>query len=380
MPQPAFVGAPPELRRTRGAVYVDPELACEVTFTEVTEAGLLRHPVFGRLRPDRRPSDCDPQPTAAGSAESAEEPMAAPAPAARAADNAPRLELTRLEKVFWPVEGYTKGDLLAYYERVWPWLAPYLRDRPLVLTRYPDGIDGKSFYQKNAPEFTPAWALRESVDGTDYFICNELRTLLYVINSGAIPLHVWSSRRTAIERPDWLVLDLDPKEAPFAHVVEVARFIHRLLESLGAAHFLKTSGQDGLHVMVPLAGALDHDDAKRLAEVLARVVCAELPEIATIARPLAARADRVYVDFLQNGRGKLIAAPLSVRPRPGAPVSMPLRWSQLGSRLDPARFTIRTAVRALEQRGDPFAGVLGPGVDVEGLLGALVRRLASGLS
>ena len=113
--------------------------------------------------------------------------------------------------MFWPVEGYTKGDLLAYYEAAWPWLAPYLRDRPLVLTRYPDGIEGKSFYQKNAPDFTPEWVTRESVEGTDYFVCNELPTLLYVINSGAIPLHVWSARRQALDRPDWLILDLDPE-------------------------------------------------------------------------------------------------------------------------------------------------------------------------
>jgi bifunctional non-homologous end joining protein LigD len=297
----------------------------------------------------------------------------APAPPAAPAEP----KLTRLDKVFWPDQGYTKGDLLAYYEAVWPWLAPYLRDRPVVLTRYPDGIAGKNFFQKNAPDFTPDWVSRQRIDDTDYFLCNQLRTLLYVINSGAIPLHVWSARAASLERPDWLILDLDPKGAPFAHVVRVARHIHGLLAELSAPHFVKTSGQDGLHVLVPLGASLEHDDARALAEALARVVCAELPEIATIVRPVAARGGKVYVDYLQNGRGKLIAAPFSVRPRGGAPVSMPLGWSQIGARLDPARFTIRSAPALLERSGDPLAGVLSEPIDLEDLLGGLEQRLAA---
>jgi bifunctional non-homologous end joining protein LigD len=216
---------------------------------------------------------------------------------------------------------------------------------------------------------------REAIDGTDFFVCNELRTLLYVVNSGAIPLHVWSARVGSLERPDWLVLDLDPKGAPFAHVVTIARQLHRLLEELGAPHFAKTSGQDGIHVLLPLGARLSHAEARGLAEVLARVVCAECPEIATIARPLAARGGRVYVDFLQNGRGKLIAAPFSVRPRAGAPVSTPLPWTRVTSRLDPARLTIRTALAGIRRHGDPMRDVLRERLAVGRLLAALERRL-----
>jgi len=287
-----------------------------------------------------------------------------------------KLTLTRLDKVFWPVEGYTKGDLLAYYEAAWPWLAPYLEDRPVVLTRYPDGIEGKHFYQQNAPSFTPDWATHHEIDGTDYFICNDLRTLLYVINSGAIPLHVWSARLSSLDRPDWLILDLDPKAAPFIHVVQIARHLHRLLSKLGAPHFVKTSGQQGLHVLLPLDGSLSHEQTRALAEVLARSVVAELPEIATVIRPVAARGDRVYVDFLQNGRGKLIVAPFSVRPRPHAPVSTPLTWAQVTSKLEPSRWTIKTAPKRVEKRGDPFLGVLGTPVDALALLEALSEALA----
>ncbi len=365
--RPEFEGAPD----LKGVTYVRPELVAEVRYSEVTSAGMLRHPVFLGLRDKAKLADCE----APAEARAEADPGPAPAPVRLRSKDEGQPRLTRLDKVFWPVEGYTKGDLLRYYEAVWPWLAPYLRDRPLVLTRYPDGIEGKSFYQKNAPEFTPDWVTRAEIDGADYFICNELRTLLHVINSGAIPLHVWSARRDSLDRPDWLILDLDPKQAPFAHVVAIARHIHALLDELRAAHFVKTSGQDGLHVLVPLGRSLDHDDARRLAEVLARVVCADLPEIATITRPVAARGERVYVDYLQNGRGKLIAGPFSVRPRPHAPVSMPLEWKQVNARLDPTKFNIETAPPRLKKSGDPFAGVLGPGVDAVALLGALAERL-----
>ena len=364
--RPACGGLPDPL--PRGAWFVAPVLVAEVRFTEATSTDMLRHPVFLGLRDDVSPAAC-----VAPGARLTDEPEVA-------ASNAPseresQLKLTRLDKVFWPVDGYTKGDLLAYYERVWQWLAPYLKDRPVVLTRYPDGIEGKSFYQKNAPEFTPNWARRATLDGTDYFVCNDLRTLLYVINSGAIPLHVWSARLTNIDHPDWLILDLDPKEAPFAHVIEIARLLHVLFREIGVAHFVKTSGQAGMHVVLPLSGALTHDEAKNVAEAIARFVVAERPDIATVTRPVAARGDKVYVDFLQNGRGKLIAAPLSVRPRPKAPISMPLDWSQVNARLDPARWNIASAEQRLAKHGDPFAGALGPGVDAEALLVGLLARL-----
>jgi len=374
--EPAFRGAP--ARWPRGTLFARPERVCEVRYTEVTRAGLLRQPVFVRLRDELAPEQCAAPPGAAGEEEAVEAKPRARPKRARGPEPGPaegELQLSRLDKVFWPVEGYTKGDLLAYYEAAWPWLAPYLRDRPVVLTRYPDGIEGKHFYQQNAPGFTPGWVRREEIDGTDYFLCNELRTLLYVVNSGAIPLHVWSARVGSLERPDWLVLDLDPKEAPFAHVVTIARHVHRLLEELDAPHFAKTSGQDGIHVLLPLGARLTHAEARGLAEVLARVVCAECPEIATVARPLAARGGRVYVDFLQNGRGKLIAAPFSVRPRAGAPVSTPLPWTRVTSRLDPARLTIRTALAEIRRRGDPMRGLLRERLAVGRLLAALERRL-----
>jgi len=398
-PTPAFTAVDP---LARNAVFVEPQLVAEVRFTDTTERGVLRQPVFVRLRDDKRVDECDPPrtgnvvrsplsvvrsdeelPEAEAAADTPELPPTRPRSpnGKRTTDNgergAARFNPVNLDKIFWPADGYTKGDLLDYYDSIWPAIEPYLRDRPLVLTRYPDGIDGKNFFQKNAPEFIPDWVETCRIDDTAYFVCNEREALRYVINLGCIPLHVWSARRQSIERPDWASLDLDPKDAPFRDVLSVARCIHDLLEPLGAPHFIKTSGQDGLHVFIPLGGALTHDEATSFAEVLARLVVAELPAISTIVRPLRARAGKVYVDFLQNGRGKTLVSPFSVRPRPGAPVSTPLAWSEVTARLDPARFTIRTAPERVREHGDAMLALLDTPIDVAAVLSALMERMRS---
>jgi len=281
--------------------------------------------------------------------------------------------------VFWPDEGYTKADLVAYYERVAPWLGPYLRDRPLVLARYPDGITGKSFFQKDAPEWAPEWIRRERIHARgvdrdiDYFVVDDVDALRYVANTGTIPLHLWASRVGSIERPDWLVLDLDPKGAPFTDVVEVALALRGVLERLELPSYPKTSGATGLHILLPLGARYTYEETRTFARLLATLVVDATPAIATIVRTVDARGGKVYVDFGQNGPGQTIVAPLSVRPLPGAPVSMPLRWPEVTARLDPSRFTIRTAPVRLGEVGDPMAPVLGEGIDVAAALGRLDR-------
>ena len=200
-----------------------------------------------------------------------------------------------------------------------------------MLTRFPDGIEGKSFYQKDAPDFTPDWIRTVPIWSEDsqrtlnYFVCDNLETLLYVANMGSIPLHIWASRADSLELPDWCIIDLDPKGAPFSDVVKVALSLHRLCEDLELPHFVKTSGSTGIHVLIPLARQCTFDQSRTLGELLARVVVGELPEISTIVRPVKGREGKVYLDYLQNRTGQLIVAPFSVRPLPGAPVSMPLR-------------------------------------------------------
>jgi bifunctional non-homologous end joining protein LigD len=292
------------------------------------------------------------------------------------------VELTNLGKIFWPEDGYTKGDLVEYYRAVAPWLLAYLRDRPLVLVRHPDGIHGKSFYQKNAPEWTAEWVRtvglwsEDTQREIDYFVCDDVESLLYVINSGAIPLHVWSSRVATLGQPDWCVLDLDPKEAPFTDVVRVARVLRDVCEEIELPTFVKTSGSTGLHVLVPLGRQLTWEHGRALAELLARVVVRKLPEIATIERVVGKRGGKVYVDYVQNGRGRLIVAPFSARPLPGAPVSTPLRWREVTRSLDPTRFTIASLARRMRSLGeDPVAPVLELEPDLVRALEKLSERL-----
>ena len=360
---PAATGALP---KGREHVWTEPEIVVEVRYKEWTADGQLRHPVFVRVRDDKRPDD----------AGRVEEIPTEPAPVA---DRVVRF--TNLDKVFWPDEGYTKGDLIAYYRAISPWILHALRDRPLVMTRYPDGIQGKSFFQKDAPGFGPEWLRKERMWSEhggreiDYFVCDDEASLLYVINLGTIPLHVWSSRVGTLQRPDWCILDLDPKGAPFANVVKLALAARRLCEEIELPAYLKTSGSTGLHVLIPLGRQCTFEEGRALGELLARVLVAEMGDIATIARAIDARDGKVYVDFLQNGHGKLLVAPFSARPVPGAQVSTPLKWSEATSRLDPSRFTIETVpARMKKLKEDPIASILDDVPDLTRALDRLGRR------
>ena len=365
--------------KEKGVIWVEPRLVCEVEFTERTDDGLLRQPVFLRERTDKSPEECIRQEDESGGddpADSSDVSIRPPVPE-------PIVQrFSNLDKVFWPEDGYTKGDLIEYHRTIAPWILPYLKDRPVVLTRYPDGIGGKSFFQKDAPPFIPDWVRTErkwseqAQREIDYFITDDEATLLYLINLGTIPLHVWGSRIASIERPDWCILDLDPKEASFAEVVQVAKATHTLCESLGLPSFIKTSGSSGLHVLVPLGRQCSYEEARGLGELLARVVVAELPEIATITRQVSRRGAKVYVDYIQNGAGRLLAAPFCVRPLPGAPVSTPLKWSEVNAGLDIRRFTIETVPpRMRKLKTDPMRDVLTLTPDLGRALELLQTRL-----
>lgn len=362
---PPCAGAVP---KGRGNTWVEPEAVVTVAYHEWTRDGLLRQPVFVAMREDKRPEEAvreDP---------GGDEPPAPPAARAEARE----VRVTNPDKLYFPEDGLTKGDLVAYYRAIAPFMLPYLRDRPLVLTRYPDGIGGKSFFQKDAPEWRPEWirTVRVHSEDTDrdldHFIVDDADGLAWIANLGTIPIHVWASRAGALERPDWCIVDLDPKEAPFADVVTLAKAVHALCERIGLPSYPKTTGQKGLHVLVPLGGQLTHAQSRTLGELVARAVEARHPDISTTARAISARGGKVYLDFLQNGYGKTIVAPFSARPRPGAPVSMPLRWSEVNGRLDPARFTIRDARARMETLGsDPLRPVLDGKPDLLAALGRL---------
>jgi len=336
--------------------WVDPELICNVRYKQWTSAGHLRHPVYLGLRDDLAPEDC-----IAPDMDRPEEPPPPPAPP----EPERRVSLTNLDKVFWPEEGYTKGDLIEYYRSVSPWLLPYMENRPVVLTRYPDGIEGKNFYQKDAPKWTPDWVRTESIwsESTQkeirYFVCEDEESLLYVANLGAIPLHLWSSQASSLPQPDWCILDLDPKGAPFVHVVKIALAIRKLCDEIEMPSFVKTSGSTGLHVLLPLGRQCTYDQSRAMAELLARIIVNELPEIATVTRSPARRGGKVYVDYLQNRHGQLLVSPFCVRPLPAAPVSAPLSWKEVNRGLHIERFTMRNMVKRMRRlKHDPLRPVL----------------------
>lgn len=376
-----------EVPRGGGHHWVEPWLVVEVKYKELTGAGHLRHPVFERLRDDKDPTECvgpagDPgaDPRAADPEADAEDLLPEPGPVTGGIERS--VALTNQDKVLYPEAGVTKGEVIAYYDAIAPWMLPYLKDRCLVLTRYPDGIHGSSFYQKNAPDWAPEWIRTETVysEGSerdlDYFVIDDALGLRYVANSAALLLHVWGSRVDSLGHPDWCILDLDPKEAPFTHVVELALAIRAICVDIALPLFVKTSGSSGLHLLVPLGGRLTHEQCKLLGQLLATVAVQERGDIATIDRVIERRDGKVYVDFLQNGWGKLLVAPFSTRPVPEAAVSMPLEWSEVTPALGPRDFTVRDAVARMERLGrDPLRPVLDERPDILGALERLLGRV-----
>ncbi|MBL9078871.1 MAG: non-homologous end-joining DNA ligase [Planctomycetes bacterium] len=289
---------------------------------------------------------------------------APPAATPAARRGAPRRSRpSNLDKVYWPAEGHTKGDLLTYYHAVAEALLPHLRGRPVHLNRFPDGIDGKSFYQREAKPGTPDWVRTVPIerDGevVPHHVIDDVETLLYAVNLGSIDLHPWLSRAATPDAPDWAVLDLDPKTAPFAHVVRIARAAGKLLRGIGLRPLLKTSGKFGMHVFVPLRAGYTYDHSRMFTEAVARVLVRELPDIATVERLPDRRDGKVYLDFLQNRRSQTVVPPYAARPVRGASVSAPLRWDELEhDDLTPQRFTIQSMPARLAELGDLFRPAL----------------------
>jgi bifunctional non-homologous end joining protein LigD len=278
------------------------------------------------------------------------------------------LELSNLDKPFWPEEGITKGDLIAYYREIAPVLVPHLRDRPFTMKRYPDGWRGKHFFQKDAPSHMPDWIPRFEYRSTSratrekrtlrYALVNDERALLWMVNMGCIDMNTWYSRVDRPERPDWVLFDLDPSpDVGFKEVVQVALLIREVLDALDLVGFPKTSGADGVHVLVPIARRHTYGQTRELAEIVAGTLARLHPGLVTTEWAKAKRRG-VLVDANQNGEGKTIASAYSVRPKEGAPVSAPLRWEEVTEDLDPAAFTMEAVLARVARDGDLFAGVL----------------------
>ena len=339
--------------RKGDVVWVEPKLVCEVRFAEWTHDGHLRAPSYQGLREDKSAAEVR-----------REEPL----------ENEIRkgkrlLKLTNLDKLFWREEGITKGDLIAYYRAVAPVLVPHLKDRPFTMKRYPDGWDGNHFFQKDAPKHMPEWiptarfqaSTRETPRRKrwiNYPLVNDELALLWMVNMGCIDMNTWYSRVDKPDRPDWVLFDLDPSpDVGFPETVQVALLVKQALDALELVSLVKTSGSEGIHILVPIERRHTYSDTREFSEIIASAIATTHPKLATTEWSKKKRRG-VLIDSNQNGEGKTIASVYSARPKPGAPVSTPLRWEEVDEDLDPFSFTMDTVLARVERHGDLFEGVL----------------------
>ncbi len=376
-----------------GAVWVRPRYVAQVHFTEWTEDGRLRHPVYEGLRIDKRPEEVvreGPAPTgqpartqratrqrttegasmvrgAKRGERRAPRRLAArtasvPEVEAEAAPSEGRAQLTHGERVLFPEAGYTKADVFAYYREVAPVLVPVLSQRPIAVQQWPGGVQGPGFFRQQMsgtpPPWVPTLCVRHEGKTLDHINVKRPEVLLWVANHSALTLHMWISHAPRLAQPDWVVFDLDPGTGGWDSVITVACVLRRKLEALGLESVPKTSGKRGLHVLVPLAPGHTYAQTQHFADALAGEIAGELPDVATTERSIAKRRGRLYVDAGQNARGKTVVAPYSLRGKEGAPFSAPLKWSEVTRRLDPMRYNLGTLRKRLDAVGDLFAPAL----------------------
>lgn len=417
-----FAEAP---RTNMPATWVQPKLVCEIKFTEWTKDRMARHPIFTGLRSDKKAKDvifekattmaavksttaAKKAPAKAASKKAAAKKGAAPKKKSVEAAGRKRrlkasgmqldlsageeqlvsldgeeLKLTNLQKLYWKKEKFSKGEMINYYLRIAPYILPYLLGRPHSLNRHPNGIAAPNFFQKDMRGKIPGWMqthadFSESTGvQVEYLVCANEASLIYMANLGCIEINPWHSRSQSWERPDWCLIDLDPdKTNTFEQVMETAKVVKQVLDAIGADCCVKTSGSTGIHIYIPLGAKYGFDQSKELAELVVTLVNSELPELTSLARNPAKRKGKIYLDFLQNRETQTAAAPYSLRPKPGVPVSTPLHWSELKRGLLPTTYHARNIFSRLKVEGDLFSPVLGKGVDLQKLLrklGTLIR-------
>jgi len=374
----------------RKPYWVKPQLICEVKFTEWTNSGSMRHPVYKGLRKDKDLEEVVPQQKEAPASTSPIESggksktSTSPSETGSKANSSSTLEVdgiavpvSNLDKMYWPDAGYTKYDLIDYYLHISDYILPYLVDRPQNLNRHPNGINKPSFYQKDN-EVLPSWVdtikiySESSKKEIEYLLCQNEATLLYMANLGCIEINPWNSVIQNLEHPTYTVIDIDPSEKnTFAQVKEVALAAKEVLDLAKIEGYPKTSGSSGIHIYIPLNGKYTYDEARDFTKLLCYYIKEKLPQTTTMERALSKRNGRIYLDFLQNRRGQTLAAPYCVRPKKGASVSAPLEWHEINSKLEILDFTIKNLPERVENIGDLFLPVLQAGIDMEEAMGNL---------
>lgn len=370
-------------------VWVKPQIVAEIAYRTVAPDGSFRHPSFKGLRDDKSANEVvrekavsireatDGQSTLekkirANKGTEDRKTLLNPTEETQTREIGGRtLRIPNLSKVYWPEERITKRDMLNYYYQVAPIMLPYLKDRPQTMNRFPNGIYGKSFYQKDVTGKVPAWLqtfryYSEADQREKQFpVCSDEASLLYIASLGCIEINPWSSRIQSPDYPDWCVIDLDPDQNPFEQVIETAQVVRGLLEALGIPGYCKTSGSTGLHIYIPLGAKYTYEESREFGRAFARNVNSILPAFTSIERLTSRRKGRIYIDFLQNRPQATVAGPYSLRPKPGAPVSMPLHWEEVKKGLSIRDFTIFNVIGRIKEQGDIFAGVLGKGIDMD---------------
>jgi len=382
---------PPEAK----AVWLKPELLCEVSFREMTSDGVMRHPSFEGMREDKEAEEVvleKPAPAKATVRSAEKVPAILTPTTARGrltllnpkdesqvrSINGHELRFSNLGKIFWPKEGYTKRDLLNYYYQVAPYILPYLKDRPQSLNRFPNGITGKSFYQKDVTATAPDWVKQfpyhtSTGEDKNFLVVEDEASLLWMASMAAIEMNPWNSTIHKPDHPDWCIIDLDPTEKnTFEQVIQTARVTKDIIDDLQVPGYCKTSGSTGIHIYIPMGARYTYDECQLFGKLIATRVHNELPDFTSIERLTNKRKGRIYVDYLQNRPKATLAAPYAVRPKPGATVSMPLHWEEVKKGLKMSSFTIVNALSRIKKEGELFKPVLGKGIDIKKIL----RKLA----
>ncbi|MGZ3881272.1 MAG: DNA ligase D [Flavisolibacter sp.] len=387
--------------------WVKPKLVAEISYREETNSGAIRQPSFKGLREDKKPTEVVREVPIDTSKIVKEHKLVkdniikTPPKKERKSLLNPKeetqtriiggneLRFSNLSKVFWPKEGYTKRDMINYYYQVALYMLPYMKNRPQTLNRHPHGIDGESFYQKDVKGKAPSWietfpyfSHREQKE-KEFLLCTNEASLLYIASLGCIEMNPWSSTAKTPDSPDWCIIDLDPDENSFEQVIQAAKVTKEVLDAIEVPSWCKTSGSSGLHIYIPFGAKYSYEDSKEFGRKIAKIVHAELPAFTSIERKTAHRGGNMYIDFLQNRPQATVAAPYSLRPKPGATVSAPLHWEEVKKGLKLSQFTLSNMPARVKKEGDLFKGVLGKGINlqkaikkIESLFGELLKKAA----
>ncbi|MEJ7822417.1 MAG: DNA ligase D [Chitinophagaceae bacterium] len=379
--------------------WVQPKVVCEISYRELTKDGAIRHPSFKGIREDKNAKELAPSiPIAIGTPKGDASEGSSNndssilhdkkifSTAGKKVRNTflnPKdeqqtrnigghdLKFTSLSKIYWPKEKVSKRDMLNYYYQVAPYMVPYYKDKPQTLNRYPHGIEGETFYQKDVKGKIPGWIktfpYHSYADNRDkeFLVITDEASLLYVASLGCIEINPWSSRIQTPDHPDWCIIDLDPDKNTFNQVIEASCVTKKILDAIGVTSYCKTSGSTGLHIYIPFGAKYTYEESKEFGRSIAKLIHAELPKYTSIERKIADRDGKMYIDFLQNRPQATVAGPYSLRPKPGAPVSMPLHWEEVKKGLKITDFNIFNAMDRLKMEGDIFKGVLGKGIDLK---------------